>query len=45
MVRQGHLSKNMSELLKAIGSGLCIVAIIALIFAAMKKGGRSQDER
>jgi hypothetical protein len=35
----------MNELLKAIGSGLCVVAIIALVFAAMKKGGRHQNER
>ena len=30
----------MSEIFRFIGNGLCVVAIIALVFAAMKKGGR-----
>ena len=32
----------MSEILKIVGTGLCAVAIIALIFASMKKGKKVQ---
>jgi hypothetical protein len=45
VARRGRSSKDMSEILKAIGSGLCVVAIIGLIFASMKKGGKNQHER
>ena len=33
----------MAEIFKFVGTGLCVLAVIALVFASMKKGGRSKN--